>query len=100
MAFGLKVWDADGNLTLDTTDNITRLVYTRYLNAKTTGSVEIPAVDGKSAVFIANCVNAPAFQATPLKVALSGTTLSWEPFVDYSGHAYGTDTLVFVFIYD
>ncbi len=101
MAFGLKVWDANGELILDTTHKIPRLVYTQYLTRGSSGSVEIPAVADKSTFFIANCVNPSIERANmPLGVKLISTTLSWYPRQEGMTPEFGEDTLVFVFIYD
>lgn len=54
MSYGLRVWDASGNLTLDVTDRITRVISTHSLNPGMftssglvrTGKVSVPgAVD-------------------------------------------------------
>ena len=97
MAFGLKVWDASGDLVVDTTHRLPRLVHTQYISSGTTGSVEIPAVADKSAFFVAHSVNPPLYYQTvtaTIPVNLVLTTLSWT---SAENHA---DTVVFVFIYD
>lgn len=50
MAFGLKVWDASGNVIIDTTSRLPRLVHSLYISAGTVGSVEIPAVADKVSI--------------------------------------------------
>lgn len=96
MAFGLKVWDASGDLVVDTTHRLPRLVHTQYISSGTTGSVEIPAVADKQAFIITCSVNLdypPYVMPIELsQVNLSLTILSWS-----SGYA---DTLCHVFIYD
>ena len=99
MAFGLKVWDASGNLVVDTTHRLPRLVHTQYISRGTTGSVEIPGVSGKQTFFIAGAVNVNYWvehrrtvRINPARISLVLTTLSWEPG--------DVDTIVFVFIYD
>ena len=99
MAFGLKVWDASGDLVVDTTHRLPRLVHTQYISSGTTGSVEIPAVADKQVLLISSSVNVTYHDAnninlfiTPPNVSLVGTTLSWQ-----SGQV---DSLVFVFVYD
>ena len=101
MAFGLKVWDANGNIVIDTTNRLPRLVYTQYLVAGSSGSVDIPAVTDKSAFVVANCVNPSTNRANmPLGVKLVSTTLSWYPRQEGMTPEFGEDTLVFVFVYD
>jgi len=100
MAFGLKVWDASGNLVVDTTHRLPRLVHTQYISSGTTGSVEIPGVSGKQTFFIAGAVNVNYWVEQKIRTArikqagisLVLTTLSWVPG--------DVDTVVFVFIYD
>jgi len=105
MAFGLKVWDANGNLTLDATNKITRLIYTKYLNAGTTGSIEVPEVADKQVVLMVHCVN-PSwsqewdYKMTPLDVSLVLTTLSWTTYTGFNGLEYGQDTIVYIFAYN
>ena len=105
MAFGLKVWDANGNLTLDATNKITRLIYTKYLNAGTTGSIEVPEVADKQVVLVVHCVNPSWGQAwdykmNPLDVSLVSTTLSWTTYTGFNGLEYGQDTIVYIFAYN
>ena len=99
MSYGLKVWDANGNVIIDTTSRLPRLVHSLYISAGTVGSVEIPAVADKQVLLISSSVNVTYYDATnirlyitPSDVSLVGTTLSWQ-----SGQV---DSLVFVFVYD
>ena len=100
MAFGLKVWDARGDLVVDTTHRLPRLVHTQYISSGTTGSVEIPAVADKQTFFITGAVNVNYWVEQDKRIArikqagisLVLTTLSWVPG--------NVDTIVFVFIYD
>lgn len=99
MPYGLRVYDANGKLILDTTHRLPRLVHTQYISRGTTGSVEIPAVADKQVLLISSSVNVTYYNAnnillyiTPSDVSLVGTTLSWQ-----SGQV---DSLVFVFVYD
>ena len=100
MAFGLKVWDASGDLVVDTTHRLPRLIHTQYISSGTTGSVEIPGVSDKQTFFIAGAVNVNYWVEQDKRIArikqagisLVLTTLSWVPG--------NVDTIVFVFIYD
>ncbi len=100
MAFGLKVWDASGDLVVDTTHRLPRLVHTQYISSGTTGSVEIPAVADKQTFFITGAVNVNYWVGQDKRIvrinqagiSLVLTTLSWVPG--------NVDTIVFVFIYD
>ena len=47
MSYGLKVWDASGNLTLDTTDRLTRFVTSitpGSISVSTTVSYSVPGI--------------------------------------------------------
>jgi len=100
MAFGLKVWDASGNVIIDTTSRLPRLVHTQYISGSAAaGSVEIPAVADKQTFVIVSTANITYWDGgirrsviAPARVNLVSTTLSWTPS--------GVDTIVFVFIYD
>lgn len=104
MAFGLKVWDASGDLVVDTTSRLPRLVHSQYISrSAAAGSVEIPAVADKQAFVIVSTANVTYWDGSirncliaPATVSLVLTTLSWTPVWTPSG----ADTLVFVFIYD
>jgi len=100
MAYGLRVWDENGNIILDSTESIARLVYTTVRSGTSSGSVTISAVYGKTGVVVFNTINPTGFLSVPLNVSLSGTTLSWSPRQDSSGDTVSFTTLIFVFVYD
>jgi len=50
--YGLKVWDASGNVTLDTTDSITRLRYSNEVAADASSSVTLSDISGLDSVEI------------------------------------------------
>lgn len=47
MAYGCKIYDQYGNITLDTTDYTARLVYQTVKAGDSSGSVYIPEANGK-----------------------------------------------------
>ena len=51
--YGLRVRDANGNITLDLTDRITRLRYSVEVDANADGSVDLPDIEGKETAQIA-----------------------------------------------
>lgn len=79
MSHGLRVWDASGNLTLDITDHLSRVLYHAVVSADNEGSTTIDVPAGGYVVPCSQLVSA-TFQpwVAPHKVTLSGTTLSWE----------------------
>ena len=55
--YGLRIWDAAGNIRLDLTDKITRLRYTTIAAANTSGSVDLPDIAGLLSVEFAVLIN-------------------------------------------
>lgn len=52
MAYGLRTYDANGNITIDVTDRTARLVRTVIVNGLSDGSMAIPEAAGKMAFAI------------------------------------------------
>jgi len=94
--YGLKIFDASGNVTLDTSDTITRLRYSVEVAAGVSGSIVLSDIDGKS-----TCEFGIALEdaKTPHVVTRSGTTISWAPRQGTSTWP-SSNTLVLVFLYD
>jgi hypothetical protein len=84
MPQGLQVWDASGNLILDLTDRLGRILGISTLTPPTDGSV-INADFATGTPFWA-CVPVSSGRAPVPNVSFSGTTLSWD-FV--AGISYG-----------
>ena len=85
--YGLKIWDAGGNLTLDTTDKLTRLMYSTTLGSVGAGNSGNQAqLDGLSTIQFGISDNAP----NP-KVWRTSNTIYWD---------FGEDTLILCFAYD
>lgn len=66
MSYGLRVWDAGGNLTLDTTDRITRFVTSitpGTIAASTTVSYSVPGIvdDGTWFLIVPNAFKNNSF---------------------------------------
>ena len=83
MAAGLKIWDASGNLIVDLTTRIGRVVAVQAVGANSTGSVTVSqlAQGDPFTAFLTNVLS-----GKPL-VTVSGTTVSWSP--DAQGFAAG-----------
>lgn len=80
MATGLKLWDANGNIVLDTTDRVAG--GTVLLNTgKTNGSYTATPKAGKTVEFVYNMPGSwsPAGNASPWPtIAISGNRITWS----------------------
>lgn len=98
MAYGLRVWAANGSLRLDMTDRLFRLIFDRLVAADESGSVSLPAYDSNRGAHIAFLVDIfEAIQGVPLfgmqkivhDLAWNNSTkvLTWTPFsnANYQG---------------
>ncbi|MCK5541719.1 MAG: hypothetical protein KAI40_03430 [Desulfobacterales bacterium] len=92
--FGLKIYDAAGNITLDGADCVTRLRYSVEIAAGVSGNVALNDIDGKS-----TCEFGIALEQnkTSHHVSRSGTTITWTAA---GGILFpSSSTLVVVFLY-
>lgn len=82
MSYGCRIWDAQGNLILDTNDYTARLVYMDIKPGNAQGSTYIYAASGnRPLVLVAPTVN--SVNKICLKVNItSWGSLSWEPIWD------------------
>ena len=95
--YGLRIWDAAGNIQLDLTDKITRLRYITIAAADTSGSVDLPDIAGLSSVEFAVLINSTYWNMVCHSVSRSGTVISWSP---NPGTSYSSgDSLILVFLY-
>ena len=94
--YGLKVWDASGNVTLDTTDSITRLRYSNEVAADASSSVTLSDISGLDSVEISISLE-DDFATTAHAVSRSGTTITWT--AQSGGFNDSADSLIFVFLY-
>ncbi len=95
--YGLRVYDSSGNLTLDVTDKITRLVFSEEDSAGDSSSHTDANIDGLSTIEIAVGVDT-TFYKFPHKTTRSGTTISWEPSMTDSNSR--ADSVIFSFLYN
>jgi len=95
--YGLKIWNASGTLTLDTTDTIARFLTSRLVTAKSSGNFTDSGLTGKTSIQFAIAFGT----FTPHLVTRSGTTITYTARVDRSSPTtVGSDTAIMVFIYD
>lgn len=87
---GLKVWDASGNLIVDVTTRLTRIVNIVQLAARSTGTIDLSSAYGTPWFRRAyTAVSTGGFASYP-PVSISGSVISW----DNSG-SDATPTLVY-----
>jgi len=84
MPAGMQVFDAAGNLLIDITTRLSRVIGTQAIAAGSSGSLVVPNA-GQGAIWWAICPSS-ASRYVPL-VSLSGSTISWSPNGSYPGSA-------------
>jgi len=94
--YGLKIFDSGGNVTLDLTDNITRLRYENEVAAGASGNTTLSDISGLSSVEISVMLET-SWQKMGHSVLRSGTTISWT---EQSPTGYSSSkSQIFVFLY-
>lgn len=107
MPYGLRVYDANGNITLDVTDYIAKIVYTKTVSGTSSGSVYVPGVANKKAIAlpIATANNQSGF--TAICELTNDGYLNWHPMYTFEpGENYKVpspilisgETLIYVFL--
>lgn len=74
--YGLKTFDASGNVLLDISDTVARIRYSNVVAADASGSVELTDISGKT--FYLFSIQAE-YHKCAHTVSVSGTTFSWTP---------------------
>ena len=78
MAYGMRVWDASGNLTMDSTDNMGRYLGQVATTGTTDGSASVPGWAAQGAQFIVVFpLHTMLSQYCPPLLTYSGDTISW-----------------------
>ena len=94
--YGLQIRDSSGNITLDTTDVITRFRYSNEVAAGASSNTTLSDISGLNSVEISVGLETDWNKASHL-VARSGTTISWTA---QSGTRYSSaNSLIFSFLY-
>ena len=94
MGVGIQVFDASGNLLIDVTTRLSRVIGTQPIAAGSTGSLAVPN-SGQGRIWWA-ILPGGGSRYVPL-VSLSGNTLSWSPNGSYPGTV--TDALLIYGLY-
>lgn len=81
MPSGLQCWDANGLLTLDTNDSISKVIGTITTQQNVAGAVSVPAMEGGTRVFVFRYAQ-PMIGGSPpsiprCEVSVSGRTINW-----------------------
>ncbi|MFW5958074.1 MAG: hypothetical protein ACOCQ0_02855 [Desulfosalsimonas sp.] len=102
MAFGIKCWDANGNVTLDTTFALGKLVYSTIAKSGSSGSKTINGLSDHSKIGLCNTLvdeQADVYGSKLLHdVSRSGDTVSWSS--RSTSLTASADTLILVFVAD
>jgi len=77
MSQGLQIWDANGQLILDTTYRVARRLGT-VTTGMSNGSLNIPDLSQGQPFFISEALRDPGSYYVIPSVSISGTTLSWS----------------------
>lgn len=94
--YGVKIWDADGNVILDPTGIIARLRYSVVAAAGVSGSIVLADISGKDTIEF-GILNEDE-GGIPHHVYRSGTTIYWN-HETLTHFGISRDTLVLVFLY-
>ena len=96
MSYGFRVYDEDGNIVLDISDRITRLIFSHIAEAGEDGSVDLPDIDG-----FETCQFAIALEASTVShlVERDGTTITWTHRGADSPPGASGASLILVFAY-
>ena len=93
--YGLRTYDAYGNILLDIDERLNRVRYSAIVTAGSgDGSVTLSDLSGQTTVEIAIPINVAGPAQRAFEVSRSGNVISWH---DSSGSS--VDTLIIVFIY-
>lgn len=86
MAYGLRTFDADGNVLVDFSTQLTRMMFTKYVGAYESGSIDVPGFSDNGGHAWASVVKpfselvgyTPPLQGQHV-VTVVGDTISWQP---------------------
>lgn len=94
MAYGIKCWNKNGDVVLDSESDYTRFIYSKKVDTDKSGSVDLPDIDGRSTMQFA--IPLTVQWSDPFcahSVTRSGTTIYWHD-LGWPGTA-----LILVFLY-
>ena len=98
MAYGVRIRTSEGKITIDTSDRVTRHVYTSAQTASSGNSGALSQLTGKLSGDFCVPVNCGSTQ-TAHKVTRSGTTLTWTTYSNAQSGITPATCVIFSFIY-
>lgn len=107
MPYGLRVYDANGNISLDITDYIAKIVYTKTVSGTSSGSVYVPGVANKKAIALATATANNQSGFTTVCELTNNGYLNWHPMYTFkprenykvpSTILISGETLIYVFL--
>lgn len=107
MPYGLRVYDANGNITLDVTDYIAKIVYTKTVSGTSSGSVYVPGVANKKAIVLPTATANNPSGFTAICELTNDGYLNWHPMYTFKPREYykepstsliSGETLIYVFL--
>jgi hypothetical protein len=100
MAHGLQVFTAGGDLRLDVSDRLTRLVHSDVVGATSSGSTTVAGITTANATVTAVAVDASAAYQCPHEVWITDNTVHWAAMpAPSSGNDVRVSSLILVFRY-
>jgi Mg-chelatase subunit ChlD len=81
-SYGLRILDSSGNIRLDASARIMRIIHTVYVAADVSGSIDLPGFSNATGVAFACLVPAYMNKHT---VSVVGSTVLWTPASSVSG---------------
>jgi hypothetical protein len=96
-SYGLKVFDANENVIMDTDTVIGRLRYSSEVSSGSSSNTTLSDIDGLSTIEISVKMDS-TYNSCPHTVSRSGTTISWAANSD-GGNFTSAASLIFVFLY-
>jgi len=98
--YGIKTWDASGNVTLDPIQDVMSLIYSADVAAGTSGNTTISALDGRKHLCFAIVNEAGGTHTANAPHVVwreAGTnTIYWEPAAETGETACASTVMVFV----
>ena len=107
MPYGLRVYDANGNISLDITDYIAKIVYTKTVSGTSSGSVYVPGVANKKAIALPTATANNQSGFTAICELTNDGYLNWHPMYTFkpvenykvpSTILISGETLIYVFL--
>jgi len=98
--YGLRVKDANGNITLDITDRITRFRYSHEAAIREDGSANLADINGLQSIEFSIGLD-PLYRGASHKVWRNGTTIHWQHSCEGAEwwHPAPVPSLIFCFLY-